>query len=102
MKKLESQIQKEITELLTKQGFWVIRNHTQGIKYTRGRGTNPNKGIPDLLAIKNGKFFFIEVKKKGGSLSEEQKAWIKKAYDNGIVVHVVTSVEDVIDVFMPW
>jgi Holliday junction resolvase len=63
----EQQIQKKITDQLTKEGWYVIKL----IKTT----TN---GIPDLMALRNGFTRFIEVKTPKGVLSEIQKFRIKQ------------------------
>ncbi len=96
MSKLESLIQKEIIEYLKANNWLVTRNHTQGIKYTRGVGTNPNRGIPDLGIVKEGRLTYIEVKTEKGKLSEDQKKWIKNAERYGVKTIVACSVEDVI------
>ena len=63
----EQQIQSKIIKYLESNGCFVL-------KLIR---TNKN-GIPDLSIFKNGKAFFIEVKKKDGVLSEMQKYRIKE------------------------
>lgn len=93
--KKESQIQKEIIVWLETNGFMVIRNHTQGVKYTNGRGSNPNKGLPDLAALKYGKWTFIEVKTPKGKLSEGQVSWIERAISFGAHVLVASDVSHV-------
>jgi Holliday junction resolvase len=63
----EQQIQTKIIKRLEAEGYFVIKL----IK------TNKN-GIPDLLAIRNGIARFIEVKRKGGIVSELQKYRIEE------------------------
>ena len=70
---LEQQIQKKIIKKLEAEGYLVIKL----IK------TNLN-GIPDLLAIKDNKPLFIEVKQPKGKLSEIQKYRIQQLKDKGI------------------
>lgn len=55
-------------------------------------------GIPDRLIIKNGKCFFIELKKPGESLRELQEAVIDKMERKGAIVHVLDSKEGIDDV----
>lgn len=69
---LESKIQSGIIKKLELQGFFVIKLIS----------TNKN-GIMDLLALKNGKAIFIEVKQPTGVLSELQKLRIKQLTDLG-------------------
>lgn len=82
---LESQIQNKIKTELVKAGYFV----TKLIQTT-------SAGIPDLLAIKDGKAFFIEVKRpKVGVISELQKYRIKELKDKGAVAVIAYSVEDI-------
>lgn len=50
-------------------------------------------GIPDILAIKDNKPTFIEVKRPNGKLSELQKVRIKQLKEKGINVLVWTDYE---------
>ncbi len=82
---LESSIQRKICNYLILNGYFV----TKILKST----TN---GIPDLLAIKDGKALFVEVKRpKVGIISEIQKYRIKQLIDFGAVAIVATSVDDI-------
>lgn len=45
-------------------------------------------GIPDLVAFKDGKTIFIEVKQPTGVLSEIQKIRIKQLKEHGFEVNV--------------
>lgn len=74
----EQQIQSKIKKKLEGEGYIVI-------KLIR---TSMN-GIPDLLALKNGKATFIEVKRPGGVLSELQKIRIKQLSESGFEVKVL-------------
>jgi len=76
----EQQIQSNIIKRLELQGYYVVKL----IK------TNKN-GIPDILAIKDGKARFIEVKKKQGVLSELQKEVINQLKNKGCEVDVWTA-----------
>jgi Holliday junction resolvase len=73
----EQQIQSKIIKRLESEGFYVIKL----IK------TNKN-GIPDLLAIRNGIARFIEVKRKGGVISEIQKYRIEELQSFGCKAEV--------------
>jgi hypothetical protein len=55
--------------------------------------TNVN-GIPDLLAIKDGRATFYEVKRPGGVVSELQKFRIKELNNYGCIARIVTSIEE--------
>lgn len=79
----ESQIQSKIIKHLEGRGYFVI-------KLMR---TNIN-GVPDLLAIKDGRAWFYEVKREGGVVSEMQKFRIKQLTSFGCIAKVVKSIED--------
>lgn len=76
---LESALQKKIIDKLTKESWYVIKL----IK------TNKN-GIPDLLALKDGVSWFIEVKQLKGVLSEIQKFRIQELREKGFKVSIWT------------
>jgi Holliday junction resolvase len=78
----EQQLQTKIKKKLELNGFFV----TKLIK------TSTN-GIPDLLAVKDGKATFIEVKRPGGVLSELQKLRIKELQRFGCEVKIWTDYE---------
>jgi Holliday junction resolvase len=75
----EQQLQTKIKKKLELNGFFV----TKLIK------TSTN-GIPDLLAVKDGKATFIEVKRPDGVLSELQKLRIKELERFGCEVKIWT------------
>ena len=79
---LESKIQTKIKNKLQKDGWEVIKLiKTSWI------------GIPDLMALKDGRVKFIEVKQTIGILSEIQKLRIKQLKDKGFEVLVWTDYE---------
>ena len=79
---LESKIQTKIKNNLQKDGWEVIKLiKTSWV------------GIPDLMALKDGKVKFIEVKQTIGILSEIQKLRIKQLKDKGFEVLVWTDYE---------
>ena len=59
-------------------------------------------GVADLVLIHNGRTYFIEVKKPGGQLSDNQKLFRQRALDCGAEYVVVKSVDDVISALMTW
>jgi Holliday junction resolvase len=79
---LESKIQTKIKKKLEEKGYLVVKL----IK------TSCN-GIPDLMALKEGKVIFIEVKQPNGVLSELQKLRIKQLSDLGFECKVWTDYE---------
>ena len=79
---LESKIQTKIKKKLEAEG-WIV------IKLIR----TSMVGICDLMALKDGKVKFIEVKQTIGILSEIQKLRIKQLKDKGFEVLVWTDYE---------
>lgn len=69
---LESKIQTKIIKKLEAEGFYVIKL----IKTSKN-------GIADLLALKDGKSTFIEVKQPKGVVSELQKLRKKELEEKG-------------------
>jgi len=78
----ESKIQSKIIKRLEKEGWEVIKLIRTSMI-----------GIPDLMALKDGKCKFIEVKQTIGILSEIQKLRIKQLKSRGFEVLVWTDFE---------
>lgn len=76
---LESQRQTKIKKKLQEDG-WIV------VKLIKTSLT----GIPDILALKNGKAMFVEVKQPKGVLSPIQKHVIETLRTNGFDVKVWT------------
>ena len=94
----ESQIQTACLKYLRANGFFCWKNHVQGIRIGNRTVVNPAKGSPDILAIKEGVFYGIEVKTQTGRLSLDQWKWHKQARDVGKAhILVVRSVDELID-----
>ena len=82
---LESTIQAKIIKWLKSDGYFV----------TKLMGTSTN-GIPDVLAIKDGRTIFIEVKRPGREAEPLQKYRMNELINKGVSAIVAHSVEDVI------
>ena len=77
---LENKIQAKIIKRFTDQGYFVIKL----VK------TNKN-GIPDLMALKDGKVLFVEVKRPLlGKLSKVQEYRIKELKEYGFDTLILT------------
>lgn len=94
MNPTEDQEQQVVVQYLEFKGhkFTAIPNSTytkswkQKVKNTR---TGLRAGFPDLVAIVDGTFIAIEMKRiKGGVLSKEQANWIEALNDSGIDARV--------------
>lgn len=82
----ETTITKKIHAYLKQQGFWVLKIHG---------GPVQQAGIPDLLAVKDGRAYFFEVKTATGRLSPLQEHTLDKLRQFGAVAEMVRSVEEV-------
>lgn len=77
---MEQAIQKKITTQFEAHGYFVVKL----IK------TNRN-GIPDLLAVKENRAIFVEVKQEHGKLSEIQRYRINELRNKKIECYVWTN-----------
>ncbi len=81
----EATLKKWVTKKLQSEGWLVIRMTS----------VTPN-GVPDLLALKRGKTWFLELKSSDGDMSEIQKIICNKINDAGILVSLIRSKDDLI------
>jgi len=93
----EQDIQKAISDWLEYSGYLVIKINNVGIFNQRTGSYIPprQKGISDLIACKDGKFYAFEVKTPKGKLTEYQEAFLEAVKRCGGVAGVVTSIEDI-------
>lgn len=57
------------------------------------------KGVPDLIVVTDGGYVvFLEVKKKGGSQSKDQKIFQERCKEKGAEYYLVKSIDDVKEV----
>jgi Holliday junction resolvase len=83
----ESLIQGAIRAHLINEGWFVVKL------------INTSKpGMPDLMAIKDGKVIFFEVKTDKGRVSKLQEHHIEGLNAMGVTAHVVRSVSQVKDI----
>ena len=77
MAELESKIQARIIKRLEAQGYYVVKLIL----------TNKN-GIPDLLVLKDGKAFFVEVKRPGEKPRPLQEYRMNELRELGFICEV--------------
>lgn len=95
----EHDIQNAIRLALSEHGFCVFRVNTGKVKLADGRwfDTGVPKGFSDLIAIKDGKIYFLEVKTNTGRVRPEQEHFLKEMRERyGCKAGIVRSVEDAI------
>lgn len=102
----EKDIQKAVLEYFNMNGFWVWRNNSGafvlGDKKKRFFRAGFS-GISDLIGIApDGKFIAVEVKRKGGKLTEKQKHFLELVRDMGGYALVVYSIDDAINFIDSW
>ncbi len=82
----ETAIRTAIRDYLTLHGWKVTRIVQSALS---------EKGIPDLVATREGKTVWVEVKQPTGRLSAHQVAWLQDLENHGGHYIVARSVEDV-------
>lgn len=93
----EHDLQNAIRIALTRQGFAVFRTNVGRVKLPDGRvfDTGLPVGFSDLLAVKDGRACFIEVKVHPNTPSEKQQNFLAQMRDRyGCRAGVAYSVED--------
>ena len=86
-----SRVERDIIALLTSCGWFAFESHSP-----TARPAHP--GIPDILAVKEGRLLCVEVKVPPDKLSATQVDVIESLHHAGARVIVARSVADVEDV----
>lgn len=95
----EHDIQSAIRLKLSELGYAVFRINTGKVQMKDGRwfDTGVPKGFSDLMAVKDGKVYFLEVKTDKGKASKEQLNFLAVMRDRyGCVTAIVRSVDDAV------
>jgi Holliday junction resolvase len=95
--RVEHNIQSQVIEYLAYNGFKVWRNNVGAIRHDDRIIRCGKVGSSDVFAVKNGKFYSIEIKKPKGKVTEAQKQWLEDVALHGGVALVVRSLEELID-----
>lgn len=97
----EHDIQNAIRLKLSELGYAVFRINSGKVRMADGRwfDTGVPKGFSDLIAVKDGKIFFLEVKTETGKVSPEQLNFLAVMRERyGCTADIVRSVEDAVRV----
>lgn len=97
----EHSIQNTIRLKLSELGYAVFRINSGKVRMADGRwfDTGVPKGFSDLIAVKDGKIFFLEVKTETGKASADQLSFLAVMRDRyGCVAEIVRSVDDAVRV----
>ena len=62
-------------------------------------GIGAYKGLPDIMALHQGKLYAIEVKSKKGQLSKYQKNFLQEIEKAGGIALIIRNSEDIINAF---
>lgn len=94
----ETDIMNLIRLKLSEMDFIVFRTNVGKVKLEDGRWFNTGlpRGFSDLFAIKNGRVYFIEVKKPNGVVGPDQLNFIKQMQNKGCTAGIVYSVEEAV------
>jgi hypothetical protein len=100
---LEKEIQLAICEYLTlkRHFFWrqnVIPPFDKKTGFYRPMSKYSMTGIPDIILVKNGQFWGLEVKTAKTTQSDNQREFEKKVTQAGGKYYVVRDVKDVQDI----
>lgn len=95
----EHDIQNLIRLKLSEMGCAVFRINSGKVRMADGRWFDSGvpKGFSDLIAVRDGRIYFLEVKTETGRPSEEQVRFLAAMRDRyGCVAEIVRSVEDAV------
>lgn len=98
-KQLEKEIQLAICDYLAFKRYFFWRQNTAPIfdkGFYRPMPKYSINGMPDIIVIIKGKFVGLEVKRKGGKQSDNQKYFQGNLELSGGEYHIVSSLDDVI------
>lgn len=74
----EKELQKAVVDHAHRMG-WRVAHFRTSRTQSGGWATAVSadgKGFPDLVLVRKGRLLFVELKAKGGRLSEEQRQWL--------------------------
>lgn len=92
MKKIkitENEIKKQVKDYLTLKGYFHF--HIM-------QGLGSYRGIPDIIAVKNGRVLFLEIKKPTGRQSKYQKEFQNNIERQGGEYYVIRSINDIMKI----
>jgi hypothetical protein len=97
----EAELQAEIRGALEAVGFWVERMQSGKAKVRGGYARLATKGTPDLLLVAP-VYGWLEVKRPGEALNDNQIKWHARAKQAGVKVWTVDTVDEAVRVAMAW
>lgn len=104
----ESAIERDILKWLNSEGgFFGFKNNSVGV-FDRNNGNFRKSssyainGVSDIIALRDGRVFFVEVKTPTGKQSPDQVKFQKAVTTMGCIYVVVHSVEEMQDYSEEW
>lgn len=96
----EHNFQNLVRKELTKLGYITFRVNVGKVKMHDGRyfDTGLPKGFSDLIVLKDGKTYFIELKVGKNKPSAEQLNFIEQMKKNGFNAGVAWNMEDILNI----
>lgn len=88
----ESELRNQLHDLCRARGWGYIAARSDQPS-TIGKGVHD-----DTIFADHGRMFLFELKDREGKLSKDQNNWIALLRHNGHTVHVVRSIEEVLDI----
>jgi len=85
----ENDIKKQVKQYLSLKGYF--RFHIL-------QGLGAYKGIPDIIAIKNNRVLFLEIKRPGGRQSDYQKQFQADIEEHGGEYYLIKSLDDLVKI----
>jgi hypothetical protein len=94
---LEADILTECKKWLKTQDLFFCRLEGGGkLMNVNGKqfmARSDSSGLPDLMIVKDGKTYFVELKRQGGHITDEQAKLLNDAAYHGVVCSVCCSLE---------
>lgn len=103
----EAHILKDVKQVCANKYSWYMRIDIAG-KIVRTKqaayfAPSEMKGLSDLIALKNGTFYAIEVKRSGGTITSQQLAVLNAIHKSGgVACIVVDALKFMSDKFFIW
>ena len=94
-----TKLSKAIDKALKKCGFMVERVQTGEHRVRGGYLRCASNGTPDRVVVGLG---WIEIKRPGEKLSDDQEDWHRRAIARGARVAVVRSVQEAVETVVEW
>lgn len=85
----ENDVKKQVKDYLSVKGYF---------HFYMLAGMGAYKGIPDIIAIKNNRILFLEIKRPGGLLSEHQHQFQLNINRHGGEYYIVRSLDDLMKI----